>query len=91
MIAFDTFRTPMTVTEGARRLGVSRHWYQQQLRERLLPGRKMGRTWRLTEDDVQAALDQHFMPAIVKAPNPWGMSRRSALRLSRPKALGGSR
>lgn len=35
----------------------SERWLIQQLRSGRLPGRKIGRHWRLTDDDIEAALD----------------------------------
>ena len=51
------------VEEGARRLHKSRAWYLRQLNAGLLPGHRAGRTWFLTERDIQQALEQTAQPA----------------------------
>lgn len=77
-----------TVAEAAEKLRVSEAWYLRQLRARLLPGRKLGRQWSLTADDIEAALELCSKPALV-APNRNGMSERSFGRLTRSRTLGG--
>lgn len=37
--------------------GVSEKWLAAQLREAKLPGRKVGRHWRMTESDIEAAVE----------------------------------
>jgi excisionase family DNA binding protein len=76
---------PLTfsVVEGAQRLGVTEDWYLRQLRGKRLPGHKIGRQWRLTESDVQAALDITFQPAVPVAVDPAGLTPTSRRRLTR--------
>jgi len=38
-------------------MGCSERWLIEQLRANRFPGRKVGRHWRMTEADVQEALD----------------------------------
>ncbi len=45
------------VADGAARLGQTEAWYLRRLRDRKLPGHKIGRKWMLTEDDVRQALE----------------------------------
>lgn len=69
------------VAEGARRLGVSEDWYIRQLRAKRLPGHKLGRGWKLTESDVQQALDLTYVAAVEgDKPDPAGLSRGSRQR-----------
>ena len=37
--------------------GISEKWLAAQLRAGKLPGRKVGRKWRMTASDIEAALD----------------------------------
>ncbi|MDV7197040.1 helix-turn-helix domain-containing protein [Rhodococcus kroppenstedtii] len=71
------------LTEGAERLGVSVDWYMRQLRARKLPGHKLGRKWRLTEDDLAEALRLTAMPALAPRPDPAGLTAGSRRRLER--------
>lgn len=73
----DTAAVTFPVVWGAERLGVTEAWYTRQLRARKLPGHKIGRTWRLTEGDVQAALDITFVAPIIPVKDPAGLSSRS--------------
>lgn len=46
------------LTEAAERIGgVSEKWLAAQLRSRKIPGRKVGRKWRMTQGDIDACLD----------------------------------
>lgn len=80
----DTMLT-FPVEEGAARLGVSLDWYMRQLRARKLPGHKIGRTWRLTDSDVTAALELTAMPATPNHADPAGLTPGSRRRLNRNK------
>lgn len=73
----------MSVAEAAARLGVSVDWYSRRLCQRRLPGHKIGRAWRLTEADLQAALDATFSEPIIAKADPAGLSPRSRKALSR--------
>ena len=73
----------MSVAEAAKRLGVKEGWYAAQLRASKLPGHKMGNRWRLTEDDVQKALELTYRPARVVPPDPAGLTPGSRRRLDR--------
>ncbi|MBJ8340013.1 helix-turn-helix domain-containing protein [Antrihabitans sp. YC3-6] len=66
-----------SVAEAAKKIGASKEWYTRHLRERKLPGHKIGRKWRLTDSDIFAALDLTYKPALVLAPDPAGLSPRS--------------
>ena len=75
--------TTFDVAEGARRLGVTEDWYLRQLRAKKLPGHKIGRTWRLTDNDVQQALDTTYQPAAPVLADPSGLTPTSRRRLNR--------
>lgn len=50
--------TTYSVAEVAEQIGApSQRWVVEQLRSGRFPGRKIGRNWRLTEEDVVAALE----------------------------------
>lgn len=73
------------VDEGARRLGVSTDWYLRQLRARKLPGHKVGRNWRLTDQDVEEALTLTAKPADPPTADSAGLTPRSRRRLTHPR------
>lgn len=60
--------TTLPVSVGAERLGVSEDWYLRQLRKSRFPGRKIGRSWRLTESDIRAAIEIVARPAVSLPP-----------------------
>ncbi|AYR01114.1 excise [Mycobacterium phage LeMond] len=43
--------------EVAARIPCSERWLTEQVRAGRIPGRKIGRHWRMTEADIEAALD----------------------------------
>jgi excisionase family DNA binding protein len=49
--------TTYTTAEVADKLGCAERWLQDQLRAGRFRGRKIGRNWRMTDSDVQFALD----------------------------------
>lgn len=80
-----------TVAEAAAKLGITEAWYLRQLRARNLPGHKLGRNWRLTDDDIAQALEltaQARLPATgspcrfdADVPTPVGpLGPRSLIR-----------
>lgn len=72
----------LSVAEGARRLGTTESGYKQKLRDRVWPGRKINNRWRLTEADIQKALDICYQaPRSETSPPPQqtGLSKRSTL------------
>lgn len=71
------------VEEGAQRLGVTADWYMRQLRARKLPGHKIGRTWRLTDDDVAQALKLTATTTNPAHADPAGLTPGSRRRLNR--------
>ena len=71
------------VAEGAVRLGVTTDWYMRQLRARKLPGHKIGRTWRLTDDDLTKALELTAIAANPTHTDPAGLTPGSRRRLNR--------
>lgn len=71
------------VAEGAARLGVTTDWYMRQLRARKLPGHKIGRTWRLTDDDLTKALELTAISANPTHTDPAGLTPGSRRRLNR--------
>jgi hypothetical protein len=52
-----TIRTYSTVEVAEQIMGCSERWLVAQLRSRRFPGRKVGRRWRMTDRDIQDALD----------------------------------
>jgi excisionase family DNA binding protein len=46
-----------SIAEVAELMAVSERWLIQQLRANRFPGRKIGRHWRMTDNDILAALD----------------------------------
>lgn len=76
VVANKTF----SVAQGVKMIGApSERWYIERLRDARLPGRKVGKIWRLTEEDIADALDilKNDSP-IAKAPS--GLTPRSRLR-----------
>jgi len=50
--------TTYDVDFGVEQTGApSKRWYIVRLRKGIFPGRKVGRTWRLTESDIDAAIE----------------------------------
>jgi excisionase family DNA binding protein len=80
MTSSDSPRT-FAVSVGAERLGVTVDWYMRQLRARKLPGHKIGRQWRLTDEDVEEALRITARPAIETPPDPAGLTPGSRRRV----------
>ncbi|WP_064078352.1 hypothetical protein [Prescottella equi] len=73
------------VADGAARLGQTEAWYLRQLRNRKLPGHKIGRKWMLTEDDIRQALELTAIAATPKYVDPAGLSQRSRQHLNRQR------
>ena len=71
-----------SVGQGTRRIGApSERWYIERLRDGRLPGRKVGRKWRLTDEDIADALDLcKNDPAITTTPS--GLTARSRKRVA---------
>jgi len=65
------------VAYGVKAIGApSERWYVARLRDGRLPGRKVGRHWRLTEQDIIDALDiLKNDPHVTDAPT--GLTPRS--------------
>lgn len=72
-----------TVAEAAAKLRVTEAWYVNQLRARNLPGHKLGRQWRLTDDDIAQALELTAQPAFPQPRDPSGLTPRSRAHLER--------
>jgi hypothetical protein len=67
----------------------SERWYVARLRDGRLPGRKVGRNWRLTDQDIVDALDiLKNDPQIADAPS--GLTSRSKRRVAEERE-GGTR
>lgn len=71
------------VEEGAARLGVTVDWYMRQLRAWKLPGHKLGNRWKLTDDDLQKALELTAVAANPTQADPAGLTPGSRRRLNR--------
>lgn len=81
----ETVTVTFSVAEGARRLGCTEDLYQRRLRARVWPGHKIGRTWRLTESDLAAALELSHRPAQAPSVDAAGLTRTSRRRITRTK------
>lgn len=59
-----------SVEQAKVRMGApSRRWLIERLRDGRFPGRKVGREWRMTDEDIEAALDAcKNDPQIVARP-----------------------
>lgn len=79
-----------TVAEAAVKLGVTEAWYVRQLRARNLPGHKLGRQWRLTDDDITQALEITARPAKPRSPDPAGLTVTSRRNLNRKRSTSAS-
>ncbi|GAB3211259.1 hypothetical protein [Nocardia tengchongensis] len=65
----DTKCHPLEI--AAERLGApSTHWLMLQLRARKLPGRKVGRSWCMTDSDINEAIELLASPALVRIADP---------------------
>ncbi len=67
--------TPQQVAEY---LGRSEDWVTAACRSGLLPARKVGRVWRVTEDDVTAYLDRVRTGTATASPSPRRRRRAAA-------------
>lgn len=61
----STHGVAVPIARAAHQLNVPAGWYLQQLRRRALPGHKFGRKWRLTQSDIQGAVDLHNRGAVT--------------------------
>ena len=78
-----TAPTTYTVAEAAALLHKSPDWLRRELCKKKLPGRKFGRTWVLTDADLQTALDMSYSKPTVTPPDPSGLSARSRQSFNR--------
>ncbi|ORL06443.1 helix-turn-helix domain-containing protein [Prescottella equi] len=72
-----------TVADAATKLGVTEAWYLRQLRAQKLPGHKLGRRWRLTDDDIAQALALTAVPAAPRPVDPAGLTPTSRRQVDR--------
>ncbi|WP_433658082.1 helix-turn-helix domain-containing protein [Nocardia sp. CA-128927] len=72
-----------TVSEAAERLRVTEDWLLKRLRARRLPGRKSGRNWTMSADDIRVSIESMAVPAIVVKPDPSGLTPTSRRRANR--------
>ena len=71
----------MTVEQVAARMQKSVDYVYSLLRANKMPGRKIGRTWRVTESDYQEFLAANRSPMAVRDAS--GLSSRSRNHLAR--------
>jgi len=65
------------VAVGKARIGApSRRWVIERLRDGRFPGRKIGREWRMTDEDIEAAIDACKNDPKIAA-RPTGLTPRS--------------
>jgi hypothetical protein len=76
--------------EASAKLGKSERWLADKLRARRFPGRKVGRTWKLTQDDLDEIIQlcaiarQPASPvdsAVYAVPQTSSITRTSARRM----------
>jgi hypothetical protein len=70
------------IAAAAPRLGVSERAYKRKLSDGVWPGRMVCGRWKVTEADIQKALDICYRPAktdIAPPPPSTGLSSRSTL------------
>jgi hypothetical protein len=72
---------------AAERIGCSERWLIEQLRANRFPGRKVGRHWRMTDQDIEGTLDlcrnAHRHAASQFTP-VFGLTPRSRKQLTKP-------
>ncbi|MEU6582786.1 DNA-binding protein [Nocardia sp. NPDC046763] len=61
-------------------------WLLRRLRRRELPGRQVGRNWRMTDGDIARSIELLARPAIVAVPDPAGLTPGSRRRLTRRRS-----
>lgn len=86
-----TVRTHPTA-DVAEQMGCSERWVLEQLRANRFPGRKIGRHWRMTDQDIEDALDICRNELRVAQPDVLplvGLTPRSKQRLSNLARLEG--
>lgn len=64
-----------TLAEAAERLHVTVDWLTKRVRARQLPGRKSGRTWTFSADDIRAAIAAMAVPASETLTAARGLER----------------
>ena len=57
--------------------GVTAVWLAAQLCRRAIPGRKIGRVWRMTDDDIAAVITRSYREPVMPTANAFGISPRS--------------
>ncbi|WP_280441050.1 hypothetical protein [Nocardia brasiliensis] len=72
-----------SLAEVGELLHVSEDWLLKRLRARRLPGRKSGRDWTMSADDIKVTIEIMAVPAIVVKPDPAGLTPTSRRRANR--------
>lgn len=54
--------------------GVSALQLAAQLRRRAIPSRKIGRSWRMTDDDITAVITRSYREPVQPTPNAFGIA-----------------
>ena len=69
--------TPLTYSlEEAADLigGITAAQLATQLRRRAIPGRRIVRGWRMTDDDIQAVIDRSYQEPVAPTANAFGIA-----------------
>lgn len=70
-----------TLTDAADVMGCSERWLTDQLRARRFPGRKINGHWRMTDEDIAAALEICKQPARTEI-SVAGMTKTTRRRMT---------
>ncbi|QAX95586.1 excisionase [Mycobacterium phage Nibb] len=83
MSAADTLTRPLD--EVAALIPCSERWLTEQVRAGRIPGRKIGRHWRMTDADIETALDSFRVTPAGRKSVTVPPERPKALTPTRPR------
>jgi excisionase family DNA binding protein len=72
--------TTFTLDEAAAKLGCTRRWLADQIRARRFTARKIGKHWRMTQADIDEALEICKTPARRPTPRVAGADDGAVVR-----------